>query len=69
MREILVIPASLLVVGVSTAFALVTWSLTFFLDPLWHASVTTFFWVVGFAVGNAFFWRAVTKLQPGGGSE
>lgn len=68
MREMLVIPASLLVVGVSTAFAVLAWSLTWILDPLWHASLTTFFWIVGFAVGDRLFWIAVTRIQPEGTS-
>ncbi len=62
MRELLVIPASFLTVVVSTVFGVVAWSLFGFFDPLWHAALTVFFWIVGFAVGSRVFWNAVSRL-------
>ena len=63
MKSIFLVFLSLVAVGIGWVLATIAWSMTYVLDPLWHASFAVFTWVVGFAIGTRLFWVAVKRMQ------
>jgi hypothetical protein len=63
MKQYLLVFLSLASVGIGSAFAVMTWSLTVILDPLWHALFAGVSWVVGFVIGTRLFWMFAKRMQ------